>query len=627
MPSIQDVDLPEDQMAELAKELIEKFRLAQTARTTQIDEKAVRWEKNYDGIPAQAVRTVPFQRASNFMPQLSRMHCDILGARLLGFLFQTKPFWVIKTLLKDQIPHEQLDDLGDGLNYIWEVEQSGFEISDEIVNLSLQTGTLIVKGIWSDETRSYLRGDAFEEQRLSQLDYEPVPFEDFWPFPITAKSTKRCEILFHRIRFTQRDVDDRKRDGRWRTEAADLLMKDSTISPTEDARAQSSGIILTKDVDYPYSVIECWLDYDLAGRRKPIVVVLNPQVMGANAILRAYYNFMPYGERPFVDFVPMKRKGSFFGYSGPEILEQDQEEAAQIHNFRRDANVIANTPTWKKKRYADVPNPATDWYPGAIIELDEMDDLEMLSSQINYNSMIDEEQFVMSNAERKLGISPSMQGFGQGQAAGKRGIYATGATLALLSEGNRRFDIYLQRLRYPLHRIGRLTVQSYNQFAPNYFDKFGEKGRAIKSAFGLVDREGKLLFDPSAATASTNREIDRQNLLQMAGVLAQYYTQIIQLSQLVVTMPQGNPLSGVIFQVLSSAHDLASRILFAFDQGDRGRLVPDVAQLLAGQPGGAPPAQPSPVPEAAGAVQPSQLENVLAGIAAATRQAGGPGGE
>jgi len=625
MPAIQDIDLPEDKLAELASELIEKFKLAQTARATQIDEKAVRWEKNYDGIPAQATRTVPFNRASNFMPQLSRMHCDILGARLLGFLFATKPFWVIKTLLKDQLQHEILEALGEGLNFIWDVEQNGFEISDSIINQSLQTGTLIVKGIWSDETRSYLRGDAFEEQRISELEYEPVPFEDFWPFPITAKSTKRCEILFHRIRLTQRSIDDRKRDGRWRSEAADLLMRDSSISPTEDARAQSSGINLTKDVDYPFSVIECWLEYDIGGRRRPIVAVLNPQVMGEKAILRAYYNFMPYGEKPFVDFVPMRRKGSFFGYSGPEILEQDQEEAAQIHNFRRDCNVIANTPTWKKKRYADVPNPATDWYPGAIIELDEMDDLEMLSSQVNYNSMIDEEQFVLSMAERKLGISPSMQGFGQGQAAGKRGIYATGATLALLSEGNRRFDIYLMRLRYPFHRIGRLTVQSYNQFAPSYFDKFGAKGAAIKQAFGLVDREGKLLFDPSAATASTNREVDRQNLLQMAGVLAQYYTQIIQLTQMVVTTPPDNPAHRVLIEILAAAHDLANRVLFAFDQGDRKRLVPDVSRLLESQPGGAPPAGEGQMSGAAGALQRSQVEDVLRGIATASRQAGGPG--
>ena len=625
MPPIQDVDLPEEQLAELASELIEKFKLAQTARATQIDEKAVRWEKNYDGIPAQATRTVPFNRASNFMPQLSRMHADILGARLLGFLFATKPFWIIRTLLKDDIAHEQLEALGEGLNYIWDVEQNGFETADAIINRSLQTGTLILKGIWSDETRSYLRGDAFEEQRISELEYDPVPFEDFWPFPITARNTARSEILFHRIRLTQRSIDDRKRDGRWRPDSADLLMRDSSISPVEDARAQSSGIILTKDVDYPFSVIECWLDYDIGGKRKPIVVVLNPQVMGDKAILRAYYNFMPYGEKPFVDFVPMPRKGSMFGYSVPEVLEQDQEEAAQIHNFRRDANVIANTPTWKKKRYADVPNPATDWYPGAIIELDEMDDLEMLSSQINYNSMIDEEQFVMSNAERKIGISPSMQGFGQGQAAGKRGIYATGATLALLSEGNRRFDIYLMRLRYPFHRIGRLTVQSYNQFAPSYFDKFGEKGAAIKQAFGLVDREGKLLFDPSAATASTNREVDRQNLLQMAGILAQYYTQIIQLTQMVATIGPNNPISAVVLQVLDSAKDLANRILFAFDQGDRRRLVPDIRQLLESQSGGGGAAQPGPVPQAAGTLQRSQVEDVLRGIAAASAQAGGAG--
>src|SRR5262245_20772458 len=518
-----------------------------------------------------------------------------------------------------EFEHELLVDWSESLQYTWYAEQNDFETADQIINRSLQTATLILKGIWSDETRSYLRGDAFEEQRISELEYDPVPFEDFWPFPITAKKTQRAEILFHRIRLTERSVNDRKKDGRWNADAADLLMRDSTISPTEDARAQSSGINLTKDVDYPFSVIECWLDYDIGSRRRPIVVVLNPQVMGATAILRAYYNFMPYGEKPFIDPLRITRKRSMYGYSLPEVLEQDQEEAAQIHNFRRDANVIANTPTWKKKRYADVPNPATDWYPGAIIELDELDDLEMLSSQVNYNSMIDEEQCVMSNAERKIGTTPTMQGFGKGQAAGKRGIYATCATLALLSEGNRRFDIYLMRMRYPFHRVGRLTVQSYNHFAPSYFDKFGPKGNAIKSAFALVDREGKLLFDPSAATASTNREVDRQNLLQMANVLAQYYAQIIQLSQMVATIPPNHPISAVIFQVLDSAKDLANRILFAFDQGDRRRLVPDIRGLLENQQGGAPAPGPGPVPAAAGDLQRSQVENVLRGIAAASR--------
>jgi len=619
MPEITDLNLPDEAMNDLAGYLQEKFRMVLAARSNQIDEKATRWQKNYDGIPAQLTRTTPFLRASNFMPHLIRMHSDILAARLLGFIFSTKPFWIVRSLLRDSVQHEVLESLSEGLNYLWDVELYGFEMVDEVVNHSLQTGTLILKGLWTDESRSYHKDGKFEEVETNELHYDPVPFENFWPYPITAASTRRTEVLFERIRHTERAVRERVKSGRWYEQAGLLVNPDGRITPSEDARARSTGINLTKDVDYPYSSIECWLDYELAGKKRPIVVAMNPLVQGKDSILRCYHNFMPYGETPFVDFKPMPRRGSFFGYSVPEILEQSQEEQAQIHNFRRDANVIANTPTWKKKRYADVPNPATDWYPGAIIELDEMDDLEMLNAQTNYNSLIDEEQFLMSLAERDVGISPSMQGFGAGQAAGKRGVYSTGATLALLSEGNRRLDIYMRRLRYPFHRVGRLTVQSYNQFAPNFWKKFGEKGDRIREAFGLVDTQGKLLFDPAASEASANREIDRQNLLQMANVMGTYYERIIQAATMVGQIPADNPLREVILLVLDGAKDLAARLLFAFDQGDRARILPDVRRTLQQGPAGGPAAQPGAMPNPQGNVSPAQLEALYQSVAAAAK--------
>lgn len=624
MPNVTPLSLPDDKLDDLANLLLEKFQLSKNARATQVDDKALRWEKNYDAIPAQEVRTTPFYRASNFMPQMIRMHCDILGARILGIIFGTKPFWMPKTLMRDQVPHEILEALGLGINYIWDTDLAGFETTDEIVNQSLQTGTLILKGLWSDETRSHMDADgAFQEIESQKMEYEPIAFEDFWPYPISAKNCRKAEIMFHRIRLTARDVEDRKQSKRWDEAAASLMQPSGAVDALDEARAQSSGIVLTPDVSYPFTAIECWLDYDIDGKRRPIVVVLNPAIKGRQSVLKAYYNFMPYGERPFVDFTPMPRRGSFFGYSVPEILEQSQEEQAQIHNGRRDANTIANIPGWKKKRYAEVPNPATSWYPGCVIELDEMDDLEMMAVALNYNSMIDEEQFLMSLAERYIGISPSMQGFGAGQSAGKRGVYSTGGTLALLSEGNRRLDIFIRRLRYPFHRIGALTAQAYNQFAPNYWDKFGEQGNAIKQAFKLAGPNGGLLYDLAASEASSNREIDRQNLLQMANVMANYYEKIIELGGAMRQLPPEDPLRPVALMVLDGARDLANRLLFAFDQGDRNRLLPDATKVLGGGAGQKPTDRPGRVQSAPGDIPPSELEGVLKNIAAVSGGAAG----
>jgi hypothetical protein len=444
-----------------------------------------------------------------------------------------------------------------------------------------------------------------------------VEFEEFWPYPITAKNSASAEICFNRIRMTKRTVEERKSTKQWNPEACDMMFPEKRDGQAATAMAQDSGIELTTDNDYPYSAIEAWLEYPVGEKMRPIVAIFNPAVRGKLSVLKAFYNFMPEPRNTFIDFVPMPRKGSFYGYSVPEILEQSQEECAQIHNARRDANMIANVPGWKKKRYADVPNPATEWFPGCVLELDDMDDLEPLQFGGNYNSMLDEEQFIMAWAEKLIGISPAMQGYGAGQSAGKRGVYATGATMALLSEGNQRLDIFIRRLRYPFHRIASSTMQCYQNFYPEYFQKFGAKGANILKALESARSNGRLLYDLTASEASSNREIDRQNLLQMVNVIGPYYQRIVEATQLYGQIPEGNPVRDVLTQVLSGAHDLVSRILVSFNVGDRRRIAPDVVSLLQ-QSGGAPQGPDTGAPEN---VQRSQLEDILARTAAATNGA------
>ncbi len=625
MKPVTTIPLEGDKLNDLLMMLQEKFAAVVRARSTQIDDNYRRWILNYNGTPMQAVRTSPFNRASNFMPQLIRMHSDILSARVLGIIYGTKPFWMVKSLLRDQSPHEMFDALAEGTNWVFSGDLQWEPTVDQIINQSFQDGTLILKQIWSEEARSILQPnteDTFLDSTEKKMEYLPVPFENFWPYPISAANSAAAEICFERIRCTKRGVMDRVRVGKWDKTAAELMFPEKRAEASTDAMYQDTGITLTEDVDYPYSAIEASLDYDIGGKMRSIVVVFNPQVRGKDAMLTGYYNFMPNGERPYVDFTPMPRKGSFYGFSVPEILEQSQEECAQIHNARRDANMIANVPGWKKKRYADVPNPATDWYPGCVIELDEMDDLEPLQFGGNYNSMLDEEQFIMSWAEKLIGISPAMQGYGAGQSAGSRGVYATGATMALLSEGNQRLDIFIRRLRYPFHRVANTTMACYQNFNPEYFDQFGEKGGQIRQALSAGSRGGKLLYDISASEASSNREIDRQNLLQMANVIGPYYQQIIQLTQLLSQTPPESPIYQTGVMVLDGARDLANRLLFAFNVGDRARIVPDIGKLLAGGAGANAGADAGGLSSDAAAIQPSQLEDILQRTAAAS--GGGP---
>src|SRR5258708_3679868 len=104
--SVQLINLPTgDKLKEMTEYLCDRFEFSVKARTNQIDAKYQRWLKNYAGEPLEKTRTTPFLKASNFMPQLIRMHTDILVARMYGLLMAAKPFWNPK-VFNDDFPHE-----------------------------------------------------------------------------------------------------------------------------------------------------------------------------------------------------------------------------------------------------------------------------------------------------------------------------------------------------------------------------------------------------------------------------------------------------------------------------------------------------------------------------------------
>lgn len=596
MPDIVPIPLTTERKKEVANYLIGKLDNAIKSRSTQVEDKYRRWLDNYSGKPLVAVRTTPFYRASNFVPQLIRMHTDILAARLLGIVFGTHPMWKPRTFIPAS--HEWIEELTGWLEYTTLYELELFEVMDAVVQRMLKGGTCILKHPWVEY--DYFLGGAgeggnsFSEKAVNQksLRLQPVAFDDFWVYPLTVEKLSDVHIKFQRVRLTEEQVRARIATRVWDQAAAELLLKGGPEPEKGNARtgqAIEAGIHLSPDVSLPFSVIEAWLDYPItndASRPFKIVVVFNPAFRDEKSILRAYFNFYSTGIDPYNDFRLFRREDLFYGYSLPEILEQSQEEMAQIHNARRDSNMIANIPGWKKRRYADVPNPSTTWYPGKVFELEDMDDLQPLQFGGNYNSMMEEESFAMQMAERLSGVGPPMQGYGAGTLEGGKGTYSSMGTMALLAEGNKRLDIFIRRLRQPMHRTGNLIYQSYRDFNPNgvEYTMWGAKGEAVRKTFEFRETGEKPgpYFDISASDGAANREMDRQSLLLMGNTMAAYYRQVSEAASMVTQIPPDHPLREAILMVLDGAKDLADRILFAFDIGDRKRLVPDLRAVLGG---------------------------------------------
>lgn len=587
--------LSNERKREISKYLNKRFSDSVTARSNQVDVKLKNWIDNYEAKPKVQVRTTPFYNASNFVPALIRMHSDILHARIYGFLYGTKPFWRPK-VFSTKIKHEWYDALGEWMDFKSSGELRLPVVLDETLMQQIKTGVCTLKAPWV-ETSIYSmnqNSNAQEEvvKRKEGLCIEPIPFDDFYWYPITSKSLQQVICKFHKLRFAKEEVDFRKNTAIWDKAAAELLIKTGAGNRSEgasrDSAATFNGISITPDVSRPFCAIESWFNYELTpGKMFSLVATFNPFINSHDSILRLYYNYNQDPELdPFVDFRLIPRDNSYVGYCIPDILEQAQEEQAQIHNSRRDANTIANVPGWKKKRFADVANPSDEWFPGKVFEMDNMDDLQPLTFTTNYNSLIEEENALLGLAERYTGISAPMQGMGAG-SMGKRGIYANSATLALLSEGNRRLDIYLKRLRYPFHKLGRIIYENYRQFRPTgeEYELAGDHGNLVQQVFSVKSPEGYRgsFFELGASDASTNKETDRTSYLLMANTMASYYKQVVEATQLVVQAPQGSPVQELLLQILDGARDLSNRILFAFDVPDRDRLLPDVRRVLGGK--------------------------------------------
>lgn len=544
-------------------------------------------------------------------------------------IFGTKPFWRPKTFV-GQLPNPVLTAVGEWMDDLCLNGIEFYEPVDTTVFLTVKCGVQILKSVW-EESQTYLSDGkgSVTPLREESLKFDVIPFDDFFPYPITARTLDQTIANFHRLRFAKEEVEYRKSRKTWNERACELLLrtggKPSEGNPQQQS-ANHAGIALTTDVTRPFNVVEGWVKYELEpGKMYSLVVTFNPYSRTSDGVLRAIYDYTPRGKGVFTDFRLMPRENLFYGYSIPEILEQSQEEKAQIHNARRDGNTIANVPGWKKKRLAEVGSPSQEWYPGKTFEVDNMDDLEPLTINASYNGMIEEENYLDSEAERYTGISPAAQGYGAG-TVGKKGTYSSQGTLALLAEGNKRLDIYLRRIRRPFHNVGSQIFTSYRDFASDakVWQAYGKNGDLIKQAFALREPDGfkGLFFGLGASDSSANKEVDRQNLLLMANTMAAYYKQIMSLIPSVVQAPDGSPFKELGLQILDGAGDLANRLLFAFDIHDREHVLPNVREILGGgkPPERSPAADEVGLPQAEGDVSTSELQTLSSSI---TQVAGG----
>lgn len=597
--------------------------------------KITKWRAAYEAKPKEEVREFPYYGAHNLIVPIIAIFSDTLLARVMSAILKTKPPFVAKLYgTHPDITEAHRTSLEDMMEYV-SVEPDEldlFRVYHEWFGETIKYGTSVVMAPHEVRYRYELdetAGDGTGSYSINKqptfiktLDYEgprpeKIEFEDFL-IPPAAKTIDAADIIVRRRKTTRAELEERRFFQVYDPAKVDAIMHEpDRTGPDYVQQIKEQTLGATTESGHGYAewdLYECWLKWPTPdGKFRPRTIATYH--LASNTLLRGLYD--THTLLPFSLARLFYRDGQIYGYGYCETMWSFQEETSEIHNSRLDNRTVSNTRAWRVSPDSKL-HAGYRFYPNCTVPA-EKDEVEAMSMGDVSNQSIDDERENLELAERRAGVSPPMQGFGTG-SMGKRGVYNSMGTLALMQEGNRRTDLNISDFRYAHTRLGRIILADYAKYgvSARLLDMFGGKAGQLAQAVGAV-KEGRLGLPVYSSTASLNREVEKQNDYILVNIMRQHYIGVGQLVAQINNQTTPPDLKEYLIKVVKASNVIMKSVLRNFDKEDIDTLVPDVEfpndQNQAGQ-----------TPPAGGNGQTgSGLPFVLPNPGLAARMAGGGG--
>src|SRR5262245_22975074 len=568
------VDLTETEKSRLTDYLDLEFREAvvdHESLENQIDE----WNKAYLGEPAARRKDFPWENACNVVIPLIGIHTDSIVARIVNTIFSVEPLWTARPLIKS------LDDvakpLEDFLDWSRRQEYDAYGTIRSWVLEVVKYGWGYIKVPWEVATlRTFRIGAGGKPEPIDRIVRRPRPQHvlliDILCQVGIEDDINQAEWMAHRVRLTDGQLRWREYDGVYEDVDKVIARKEDISNITEMLAGPGEEVPSRTKLNTFY---ETWIDFPLknGGLPEPLVITYHP---GSRTVMRAIYNPHADNRRPFFKGKFLDQEGRRAGVGIAQQLWQLQEELSTIHRQEVDNSTIANTKFFVGRRGA-VRNTTRIW-PGRFLTVpDPSKDLIPMSMGDIGNSLQALETSALSYAERRSGVTDYQLGRESSILGGR--ATATG-TLAIIQEGNRRFDLNIRDIRDTLGKVGQMVLLLNAQYRPREMAYFveGEDGKWVERALNLPDdfiADG-IGIELTASTATINKEIEKQGLITVMGLVTQHYQQVISMVQMGMQM---QPLMPVILSMLKGSDYFMKRIVQAFDIKDVDTVLPLTAMM------------------------------------------------
>lgn len=523
-----DIKIEPDQEAAILHWLYTEITNAKLARTRVVQQ----WKEInewYDKQELTEKKDYPFEGAAYLMIGILPTFCETIKAKIANTIWAPSDPFTIQHY--DARYADFVKPLRRFMTWAVDNELNMREVIDSVTLETLKLGTGVTKTIYEQRWESryeYVQVDEGDENgewlEIPEIVQDnPVILhisnDDFLYDP-RARRLEEAEWKAHKFRVSKEELRIGQQQGKYKN--VDRIFAWEENYQTEYERDTNSMEIDPDPIHLvEYEIYEVWFRHPITPTGHAVRMQWFIHLESKQA-LRMRYNWYPMQLDPFdmVSYEPREHK--VYGRGVGHITLPYQKEISTMHNQRLDSVTVRNAPVFKRKADSMLPDIIT-FRPGGTIPVNEMDEIESLFTGQQFDSTISDEEHTLGLLRERLGLEDFSQDMNIGQST---------SVLAVMAERGRRFDHTVQRWRAFLSRIMMKAMMLYQKYYPEgrTIQILGEDGLYTELTFQFppeVLAKG-MGIDVTATTASTSKELDRQNKMALFNLITQYYGQLTQ---------------------------------------------------------------------------------------------------
>jgi hypothetical protein len=512
--------------------------------------------KMYEAIPAEPIRDTPIEGAKMIEIPLGAISADAIYAQAIDTIFSASPVLTARAVEGSKVKGAQgLQRLVD-----WSVaNELNFRAAGEesiLDDVQLGTGILYIPWVESVKRTRTARITARHPRIFSVA---PENFFVCGGADADLQWTPWCSM---RTWLTESEYQDRVRLRGWKDEAQKVGMIDWVRSERERLGRTSSS----RRISFLYEIhhVYCHYDIDGDGLDEDLLLVWD---RSSRRVLKHSYN--PFDRRPFAAMRYQLRPHLFYGIGVLDMVRPFEEEATEVHFHRLLNMLLANS-----RIFTGPPGAQSDLtriYPGKFIPQSQPGEISAIQLADVYPSSFQGEAIPISMAERRVGLN-DMATPRASQVLGSRtpGITA----LSMIQQVNRRFAPAFDGMKFALADAARHGLYRYQErllagdpeLESHVARLLGDEARDTIGLLRSSEFDEAVEVELTAASASVNREADRQSYIGLMNVMLPYYERSLQLAAVAVSPQTPPPIREVAGKIAGAAAKLVERTLRTFDQ-------------------------------------------------------------